>query len=101
MPQNIYRMESILNSPKPKKKIGYHLTDIEKGVLGDSSKIMEELLELQDAENQGCKVMALVELSDLIGAVKAYLKKHYPDIEMHDLATMAMITKRAFDNGRR
>ena len=83
------------------KKIGYHLTEIEKGVLGDSSKILEEILELQDAEKQDCKVMALVELSDLIGAVMAYLEKHHAGIELYDLESMALITKRAFENGRR
>jgi hypothetical protein len=83
------------------KKIGYHLTDIKKGKLGEISKIYEELLELQDAEQQGCKVMALVELSDLVGAVKHYLEKNHPGIALHDLEIMAEITKRAFDNGRR
>lgn len=86
---------------KSLSKIGYHLTDIPKGVIGESSKIMEELLELQDAEKQECKIMALVELSDLIGAVKHYLERHHPGIDLYDLETMALITKRAFDNGRR
>jgi hypothetical protein len=84
-----------------KAKIGYHLTEIKKGVLGESSKIMEELLELCDAEEQGCKVMALVELSDLVGAVRAYLHHNHPGITLDDLDLMASITKRAFDNGRR
>jgi hypothetical protein len=82
-------------------KPGYHLAMIEKGVLGESSKIMEELLELQDAEKQECKIMGLVELADLIGAVKHYLERHHPSIDLYDLETMAIITKRAFDNGRR
>lgn len=81
--------------------IGYHLTEIEKGVLGESSKILEEVLELRDAETQGCKVMALVELSDLVGAIKHYLAKHHPDTRLIDLEIMANITRRAFDNGRR
>lgn len=84
-----------------KKKMGYHLTEIKKGELGKSSKILEEILELQDAEQQGCKVMALVELSDMVGAIQAYLVSNYPDICLADLMIMAGITKRAFDNGRR
>lgn len=82
-------------------KPGYHLNTIPKGSIGDSSKILEELLELQDAEAQGAKVMALVELSDLIGAVDHYLRKNYPAITLSDLVIMSAITERAFRNGRR
>jgi len=84
-------------APKP----GYHLREIPKGQVGESSKIMEEVLELQDAEAQGCKVMALVELSDLVGTIALYLKKHHPSTTIDDLIIMANITKRAFENGRR
>lgn len=80
---------------------GYHLTEIPKGVLGDSSKIREELLELEDAERQDAKIMALLELSDLLGAVRAYLAKHYPDMTLDDLLKMDALTARAFANGRR
>lgn len=80
---------------------GYHIAEIQKGILGDSSKIAEELQELQDAEAQHCKIMMLVELSDLIGAVELYLNKNFPDISLQDLLTMSAITQRAFNNGRR
>lgn len=80
---------------------GYHLNEIEKGVLGESSKLMEEVLELIDAEKQGCKVMALVELSDLLGAIESYLEKHHPDFSLDDLKKMSDITKRAFRSGAR
>jgi len=86
---------------KTVKNPGYHLSSIPKGVLGESSKILEELLELQDAEAQEAKVMALVELSDLVGAVEHYLHHHFPDITLSDLVKMSTITKRAFENGRR
>ena len=82
-------------------KPGYHLTKIERGVVGQSSKILEEVRELMDAERQGCTVMALVELSDLIGAVEAYLRFHSPSVSVHDLMRMAAITRRAFENGYR
>lgn len=49
---------------------GYHLAEIKKGKLGTVSKIQEELDEAIDSINQGVKIMLLVELSDLIGAVK-------------------------------
>lgn len=83
------------------KKPGYHLNKIPKGELGESSKIMEEVLELQDAEAQECKVMALVELSDLMGSIALYLEKHHPQINIDDLVIMSRITRRAFENGRR
>jgi len=80
---------------------GYHLTDIKKGVLGESSKILEEALELIDAEQQACKIMSLVELSDLIGAIEKYLEKYFPDISIDDLKKMSSITRRAFELGER
>jgi len=83
------------------KKIGYHLYDIPKGEIGEISKIKEEILELEDANKQGCKIMALVELSDLYGSIELYLEKHFPDIKMEDLKKMSEVTQRAFKNGRR
>ena len=80
---------------------GYHLADIPKGTIGQSSKILEEVLELQDAEAQGCKIMGLVELSDIVGAVELYLEKNFPDISMKDLKRMSKITRRAFEDGTR
>lgn len=80
---------------------GYHLAMIAKGELGESSKIQEELDELIDAESQFCRVMMLVELSDLIGAVKAYLKNKFPDTSIQDLEKMADVTERAFLAGER
>lgn len=80
---------------------GYHLRDIQRGELGESSKIMEELLELQDAEDQGVMVMALVELSDMYGAMRHYLKRYFPGLSMDDLERMADVTERAFKSGGR
>lgn len=82
-------------------KPGYHLTKIEKGILGQSSKLLEEVNELIDAESQNCKIMALVELADLYGAIKSYLQQNFPGISMEDLQKMSAITERAFINGRR
>lgn len=83
------------------KPIGYHITEIKKGVCGDSSKILEEIHELIDAEAQDCKIMQLVELSDLIGAIELYLAKQFPGMSLHDLQTMSFITQRAFISGAR
>ena len=80
-------------------KDGYHITKIEKGKLGDISKIQEELDELKDAEAQGTKIMIGVELSDLYGAIELYAEKQ--GLTMEDLKIFSDITKRAFRNGRR
>jgi phosphoribosyl-ATP pyrophosphohydrolase len=87
--------------PAQEYRPGYHLRPIERGVLGGMSKIMEEAEEAVDADMQGCDVMVLVELSDLYGAIKAYLAKNHPSITMESLALMSSITERAFVNGRR
>ncbi len=80
---------------------GYHLSKIPKGVLGQSSKILEEIMELRDAEIQYCKIMQLMELSDIAGAIKAYLRTNFPDISFNDLLVMSDITERAFKSGER
>lgn len=78
---------------------GYHLYKIEKGILGQFSKIKEEFLEAEDAIKQNNSVMALVELSDLLGAIEAYAKTF--NMSLNDLLTMKDATKRAFETGRR
>lgn len=80
---------------------GYHLRKIPRGVLGEPSKVFEEVLEFMDATEQGADVMALIELSDLQGAVTAWLAKHHPSFTAADLAKMSSITERAFRNGHR
>lgn len=60
-------------------KPGYHLGIIDKGTYGEFSKVAEEFQEVQDAFAQGCKIMALVELSDMLGAMEAF----YTDFQRH------------------
>lgn len=80
--------------------IGYHKKQIPKGIIGESSKIKEEFYEFEDAIEQHNKIMALIELSDLIGAIEAYTIKHY-GITIDDLNIMKNATKRAFESGER
>lgn len=80
---------------------GYHKAHIDKGVLGEPSKIKEEYDEMVDAFLQGNRIMVLAEASDLYGALEAFLEKHIPGFTMDDLATMSEATKRAFQSGRR
>lgn len=81
--------------------MGYHIAEIKKGKFGDLSKLQEELDELKDCEDQQNKIMALVELSDLYGAIKGYLAKHIPSMTMEDLRIMSEATERAFKDGTR
>jgi phosphoribosyl-ATP pyrophosphohydrolase len=55
----------------------FHKTAIKKGEYGELSKIREELDEAYDAQDQGDKVMLLIELSDIIGAIEGVSKKYY------------------------
>jgi hypothetical protein len=80
---------------------GYHLTPIQKGTLGELSKIREELDEAFDAEKQDNPVMCLLELSDLLGAVECYLEAKHPSVTLNDLLTMSEATQRAFKKGHR
>lgn len=80
---------------------GYHLTEPKRGVFGELSKVYEEIDELHDAEEQGATLMLIQELSDVIGAIEGYLKKHHPSITLDDLIKMKNITKRAFKSGAR
>ena len=80
---------------------GYHLRPITKGVFGEPSKIVEEVEEFQEALEQGNDLMALIELSDLVGAVEGWLSRYHPTITLDTLRTMSNATQRAFRNGHR
>jgi len=81
--------------------MGYHKAKIVKGKYGESSKIKEEIEELQDAERQSNRIMALVELSDIVGAIQGYLERQHPSITMQDLIIMSNATRSAFMDGTR
>ena len=83
------------------QKPGYHLRDIPRGTLGEASKIFEEVEEFRDALTQGVSVMAILELADLQGAVRAWLETHHPSVTLADLVKMSDVTRRAFENGHR
>lgn len=80
--------------------MGYHIKKIKKGVLGYTSKIEEEYEEFFDALNQGNPVMALLELSDMLGAIEAYTMK-YHSISLNQLIVMKNATESAFKDGSR
>lgn len=84
------------------KLAGYHVDVIPKEPIGTAEKVMEEALELVDACKQSNPVMALVEMSDLIGAIQLLLEaKVGKSVSIDDLITMANTTRRAFESNRR
>ncbi len=81
---------------------GYHTKEIDKGILGEFSKIEEEFEELKDAYLQHDNIMVLCECSDLIGAIRHYvenLTNH--SISLCDLIEFNNKTERAFKSGKR
>jgi hypothetical protein len=89
------RLSNLLRNKLP----GYHDGIIPKGVLGQFSKIIEEMEEAKDAHLSQNPIMELVELSDLYGAIESYIQRL--GLSMIDLQRMSDTTKRAFANGRR
>lgn len=79
--------------------MSYHIKNIPKGKFGNASKIKEEFLEFQDALNQKNKIMAIQELSDLLGAIEGYLLKY--NLTLEDLIVMKNVTKKVFKEGYR
>ena len=79
--------------------MGYHLRTINKGKLGETSKIREELEELEDALEQQNRIMALIELSDLYGALELVAINLGTNIE--ELSIMSKATMKAFREGSR
>lgn len=85
-----------------KENFGYHTRAIEKGELGCFSKIREEYEELQDAYEQGDKIMQVCECSDLIGAIAYYVDNiSEGTIRLADLIKFNEKTERAFKAGKR
>lgn len=78
---------------------GYHFREITKGSIGAVSKVREELEELEDAAAQNNKILQLVELSDLYGAVEAVARTL--GVTIDDVAAMSAATERAFRLGER
>lgn len=79
--------------------MGYHKVSIEKGILGDFSKIREEFQELQDAHEQKCKILIMCELTDLFGAIEEYAIGL--GVTIDDLRQFSDMTKSAFREGKR
>ena len=80
--------------------MGYHIRKIEtQGVYGETSKIQEELEELEEALEQDNRILALCELADLYGALEGVALSL--GASMDDLKKMSQATQRAFASGER
>lgn len=79
--------------------MSYHIKEIEKGKLGEFSKIKEEFEELEDAFQQEHKVLQICELCDLIGAIELYAENF--NLTLNDLIQMKNSNKNAFLSGKR
>lgn len=77
---------------------GYHTVLINKGELGEISKIQEEVDELSDAHKQGVKILMLCEVADLIGAIEHYLNRHFPNFTIKDAHDMSKLTRKYKEN---
>lgn len=80
--------------------MAYHKREITKGILGEFSKIKEEFEELEDAFQQGDKILQMCELSDLIGSIESYCETEF-NISLDDLITFSNKTKEAFKENKR
>jgi len=52
--------------------MGYHKAIITKGEIGEYSKVKEEFEELTDAYEQDDKILQIIEVTDLIGAIEEF-----------------------------
>lgn len=80
-------------------KLGYSNSPIKKEQNGTVGKLKEEFEEYIDAVKQGNILMALVELSDLLGAIDSYANRYNMDLDK--LIKMSKTTQRAFKEGKR
>lgn len=80
--------------------MGYHKKDIKKGVIGEFSKIQEEVDELIDAIEQDDKILQMCELSDLIGAIECFSLNKF-NLTLGDLIKFSNKTKESFNEGKR
>lgn len=80
--------------------MSYHLRPIQtQGIFGQTSKIKEELEELEEALEQDNRILALCELADLYGALEGFAVTL--GTNMLEVSKMAEATKKAFISGNR
>jgi hypothetical protein len=79
-----------------------HKAKIAKREFGSIGKIEEEFLELMDAWEQNNRIMTLIELSDLVGAIQGFLENQFAyTVNLNDVLKMKEATRSAFLSGER
>lgn len=78
-----------------------HVSPIPVGTVGEFSKIVEEFHEAQDAHLQGDKVMLLIELGDMLGAVERFVAKNFKGVTFDDLVIRMKAHHAAIDAKQR
>lgn len=81
--------------------MGYHKVKIKKGIIGQFSKIEEEFNELKDAVEQEDRILQLVELTDLLGAIDSYCFYQLNGFSLEELIKFTRKTQSAFKDGSR
>ncbi len=80
--------------------MGYHKRNITKGIIGEFSKIQEEVEELSDAIDQEDKILQICELTDLIGAIELFSESKF-NLTLGDLKKFSDKTRSAFKENKR
>lgn len=88
---------NLQRDPRP----AYHEVHLPRHRHGEAGKILEEALELLDAERQGVKIMSLCEAADVVSALRGYVAERHPGVAFDDVLAMSAVTDRAFAVGRR
>lgn len=76
------------------KKSYFHVMPVRQGTYGELSKIQEELDEALDAETRGQKLLLMIELSDIIGAVAGVAERH--GYSLDDLIQFSELRRNVF-----
>lgn len=96
----INRKFNLIKENLPDHKPGYHLRKIRfYGEYGSQEKLLEELDEFLEACEQDNRILSLVELSDIFGALKKFAENQGTTLE--ELEKMSEATERGFKSGSR
>ncbi len=79
--------------------MAFHKKHINKGVIGEFSKVREEFEELEDAFEQKDMILMMVELADLYGAIEEFAGEKF-GITMSDIKSFSDKTKSMYVDGK-
>lgn len=79
------------------ERFKWHKREITRGVYGEFSKVLEEVEEAEDALEQNNKLMYLIELSDIVGAIEGIVENY--GLTLEELITFSDKVKESKRNG--